>query len=483
MSLASLAAIVVVVVAIVLIVRGWDVRLALLAASLVIAGITGLMVPSDPLKPLASVVREFLGTFSNEKFVVPICSAMGFAYVLRYTGCERHLVLVLVKPLRSVRWLLVPGVIVVGFLVNIPVISQTSTAVCIGPVIVPLMRAAGYSFATIGACLLLGTSVGGELLNPGAPELLTVFNKTGISTQRQVSEYLPKLVFTQLAVAVLVAWVMSLWWERTSEQTALEADGTIPAPPVAGTEDLPTSERINILKAIVPLVPLVLLFCAGPPLDWLHVPQHWVVARPPEAAVGAVVGSPVAYFAEKKLEPSYSSRLIGLAMLVGVVVAMATTPGKARGCVRQFFDGAGYGFANIVSLIVTATCFGKAIETAGLAAALGRLIAETPGLLHPLAALVPLGFAAVSGSGMASTQSLYGFFYDPAMSGGQDPTAVGAMVGVGSAAGRTMSPVSAVTLMCATLTQTCPFTLAKRVAVPLFAGVGAVIVLRLCGVV
>ena len=99
------------------------------------------------------VVREFLATFSNEKFVVPICTAMGFAYVLRHTGCERHLVLLLVKPLRYVRWLLVPGVIAVGFLVNIPVISQTSTAVCIGPVVVPLMRAAGYSMPTMGrAC-------------------------------------------------------------------------------------------------------------------------------------------------------------------------------------------------------------------------------------------------------------------------------------------------------------------------------------------
>ena len=47
------------------------------------------------------------------------------------------------------------------------------------------MRAAGYSMATIGACLLLGASVGGELLNPGAPELLTVFGKTGVTTTEQ----------------------------------------------------------------------------------------------------------------------------------------------------------------------------------------------------------------------------------------------------------------------------------------------------------
>ena len=172
MGLTGLAAAVVVVGAVVLIVRGWDVRLVLLVAAFAIAGATG----SE--HSVAAVVRTFLGTFSNEKFVVPICSAMGFAYVLRHTGCERHLVLLLVRPLRYARGLLVPGVVVVGFLVNIPVISQTSTAVCIGPVVVPLMRAAGYSLPTVGACLLLGASLGGELLNPGAPELLTVESRT-----------------------------------------------------------------------------------------------------------------------------------------------------------------------------------------------------------------------------------------------------------------------------------------------------------------
>src|SRR5437763_3176556 len=209
MELTGLFAVAVAVGAVVLVVRGWDVRLVLLAAALAIAGFAGIdRDPAHWADPLAAVVREFLGTFSNEKFVVPICTAMGFAYVLRHTGCERHLVLLLVKPLRYVRGLLVPGVILVGFLVNIPVISQTSTAVCIGPVVVPLMRAAGYSLATIGACLLLGASVGGELLNPGAPELLTVYDRTGVSTTRQAGEYLPPLVFTQLAVSVVVISLM-----------------------------------------------------------------------------------------------------------------------------------------------------------------------------------------------------------------------------------------------------------------------------------
>src|SRR5687768_6732072 len=112
--------------------RGLDVRLALIAAAFALAGLAGDVVP---------VIREFLATFSNEKFVVPICTAMGFAYVLRHTECDQHLVRLLTNPLRSARLFLIPGVVVVGFLVNIPVISQTSTAVCLGAVVVPLMRA------------------------------------------------------------------------------------------------------------------------------------------------------------------------------------------------------------------------------------------------------------------------------------------------------------------------------------------------------
>ena len=460
MGLTALFAVAVAVGAVVLVVRGWDVRLVLLAASIfVAAGSAFDQSAALWYKPLAAVIREFLSTFSNEKFVVPICSAMGFAYVLRHTGCERHLVLLLVTPLRRVRWLLVPGVVVVGFLVNIPVISQTSTAVCIGPVVVPLMRAAGYSMATIGACLLLGTSVGGELLNPGAPELLTVLDKNPtVSTIRQASEYLPPLVFAQLAFSVAVVWVMSVWWERQSANPATGAS------PEKSAEAAPASERVDLLKALVPVVPIALLFAAGVPEQYrlLTIPDEWVV-KPEDAK-------------------QYSSRLIGLAMLVGVLVAAAVTREKARDCVKEFFAGAGYGFAVIVSLIVTANCFGVALKGAGLERSLGRLIADAPGLMQPLAAFVPLAFAALSGSGMASTQSLYGFFHDPAVALGLDPVSVGAMVSLGSAAGRTMSPVSAVCLMCATMTGTNPFTLAKRVAVPLLVGIALVVALRMGGV-
>jgi DcuC family C4-dicarboxylate transporter len=432
------ASLLVIALAVAAIVRGWDVRLVLGVSALTLGTFAG-----DP----SPVVRTFLETFSSEKFVVPICCAMGFGFVLRQTGCDQHLVRLLMKPIRRVRFLLIPGVILVAFTVNIPIVSQTSVAVCVGPVVIPLLRAAGFSAVTIASCLCLGASVGGELLNPGAPELLTIRAKTGIETMRLSREFIPPLLVPYLAVATLVFWAQTIWLDRREATTE-------PQP------ETPT-EPVNLLKAAVPLVPLVLLFSTGPPLNLIEVPQHWIAAT----------------------KESFSSRLVGLAMLVGVALALVVSPKHVKDGAKTFFEGAGYGFTHVISLIVTGACFAEGLRLCGLAAALGHLIAELPGMLVPLAAVVPAAFGFVSGSGIASTKGLYEFFHAPAEAVGQDPNAVGAVVCVASAAGRTMSPVAAVVLMCGTLTGAKPFEIVKRVAPPLIAGLVVAVTLRMLGIV
>ena len=127
--------------------------------------------------------------------------------------------------------------------------------------------------------------------------------------------------------------------------------------------------------------------------------------RRARAVANSARGDAAAVALESHPGKLFNSRLIGLAMLVGVGVAAIASPSQAKGCMKAFFEGAGYGFANIVSLIVTATCFGKGIELVGLADVLGRFITANPGLLQPLAGAVPAIFAFVCGSGMASTMS------------------------------------------------------------------------------
>lgn len=452
--LTIIAACIVVLVAIIAIIRGIDVRLSLLLAAFSIAGLTGSITP---------ILREFLNTFSNEKFVVPICSAMGFAYVLKHTECDQHLVRALTGPLKYAKWFLVPGVIVVGFMVNIPVISQTSTAVCLGAVVVPLMRAAKLSNVAIGSTIVFGASIGGELLNPGAPELNTVGQRLNTAPGKIVSHVVP-LLFPHLVLATLIFWWLTMRGERKNAVAATEETVTAPA------------FRVNPLRAIVPVVPLVILFLIGPPFNQFSVPERWVVTKPVEP-LSLLAGAPATVLMNKK-DSAYETRLIGAAMLVGVAIAALSNPRKLRGVPKAFFDGAGYAFTEVISLIVIANCFGKSIELLGLSRVIGYLVDQLPGLMLPLAAIIPCGFAAISGSGIAATQSVYAFFVAPAEAVGLDPADVGAVVSIAAAAGRTLSPVAAVMLMSAKLTDTNAFTLMRRVAPPLLISLSTVIVLR-----
>jgi C4-dicarboxylate transporter, DcuC family len=428
--------------------RRVDVRLALVSTALVLGILAG-----DP----AAIVRMFLATFSNERFVVPICTAMGFAYVLKLTECDRHLVHLLIKPLSKVRLLLVPGTVLVGFLVNIPIISQTSTAVTLGAVAIPILLASRIPLATIGAALLLGSSIGGELLNPGAPELRTVVEDStraalalGLEppglTETLVARILP-LNLLGLAVAVAVFWAMSVRY--------------IQSPGVPDSADAPPAFRVNLFKAMIPLLPLMLLFLTSPPLKPVQVPPSWLLDVPEGATL-----SP-------QQRGLFDCRLIGAAMLIGVVVAALSERRSVTKVAATFFEGAGYGFTHIISLIVIATCFGEGVKLIGLAALLGRAIQAAPVALMPAAGLLPLAFGVLCGSGMATTQSLFDFFATPALELGIDPFLVGAIVSLASGAGRTMSPFAAVTLMCGTLTRTDPIQLSFRVAPPLLAAIAA----------
>lgn len=95
-------------------------------------------------KPWA-VFDAFLKTMGEGKIIGPICSAMGFAFVLKRTGCDRELVKLLLRPIRNVRWLLVPGGCAVGFLTNSAITSQTAAAAAV-------VDSAGYDCCGLASC-------------------------------------------------------------------------------------------------------------------------------------------------------------------------------------------------------------------------------------------------------------------------------------------------------------------------------------------
>jgi DcuC family C4-dicarboxylate transporter len=410
--------------------RGAEVRIVLLLGAFALAALT---------RQTQQVLIVFFQELTNASFVVPICSAMGFAYVIKAFGCDQHLVMALSRPLLKVRWLLIPGTVLIGFLVNITIISQTSTALAVGTVLVPLLRGFGIKATLIGSALLLGSSVGGELLNPGAPELGSIATRLGLKSTEELIPLIASVIFIHLAITTLVF----LWLTR--------GDRTTQVLPEATHADRPA---INWFKAMVPIVPIVLLFLAR--LPYFKWPNHWLLGP-------------------QETDALYGPRLIGLAMIAGCLVACLASPRQAGSVARHFFEGAGYGYTHIISLIVIARCFSEGIKLSGVAEVVGHVAEAAPVLLIPLAGLLPLFLAFMSGSGIGATQGLYPLLADVAEKQQVDALWVGVVCCVGSAAGRTMSMVAAVNIMSSGLTGSTPAELSRRVAVPLLVGMLTVI--------
>lgn len=410
--------------------RGIDVRLVLLSGALPLFLAT---------RHAAAMLTKLVAEMANAGTVVPICSAMGFAYVLGATGCDRHLVQMLMHPLRRVRVLLIPGGILSGYVINTTIVSQAGTAAVLGPILIPLLRAGGLGSTTAGAILLLGSSAGGELFNPGAVEMRKLAELTGRTGAAVVGQS-ASLNLLAFSAALAAFWLLASRKERQSLVL------TTPGQDTDRTSGEPTEFRINIAKAIVPVLPLVILLA--------------------DHALGS--GSPL-----RGLEGP--ARILA-AMLLGIAAAAVASFKTAGGLATAFFEGAGYGYTHVISLIVAASTFAEAIRLSGLIELLICAIAPWPILAMIVGALAPWGLAFVAGTGIAPAVAVMEFFVPEAVSMGLEPVRLGTLAALGAHFGRTMSPAAAVVMVSSRLSESSVKDLVREVAAPLLVG-GAVMLL------
>ena len=71
-------------------IKRYETRLVLLTAGLVMT-----LIAMDPM----AAFKQFDKSMTNGSLIIAICSALGFAGVISLTGCDRHLVRLLTKPL------------------------------------------------------------------------------------------------------------------------------------------------------------------------------------------------------------------------------------------------------------------------------------------------------------------------------------------------------------------------------------------------
>jgi DcuC family C4-dicarboxylate transporter len=444
----------IILIVIVLLFRRAEPRLVLLTASVLLFLLA---------RKLPEMLVSLASELANPKTVIPICASMGFAYVLRLTECDKHLVRLLMGPLdRPVaRALLIPGAIATGYIVNMAIVSQSGTAAIVGSIAIPLLLSKGISKTTAGSLLLLGCSMGGELFNPGAVETVTLSRLCGIPSPILAQRSIP-LNLLGCSTALMLFWWMAGRYERSLASVRREGeteDSRVAADPDVARSDesldlasAPASAdkstfRPNLVKALVPFIPLVLLFAGT------RVPM---------------------------LRPFHDHVTILVAMLIGSIAAALVAPTKIGNLARAFFEGTGFAYTHIISVTVCATIFAQGIIANGL---IRRVVGALAGRPRPalLASLIiPCALAALSGSGAGAATSMMTALIPGASKLHLDAAQMGILAAMGSHFGRTMSPAAAVAILCATLVLpneasvaeigSMTLNLTKRVALPLVAG-------------
>ncbi|HZE96111.1 MAG TPA: C4-dicarboxylate transporter DcuC [Planctomycetota bacterium] len=427
-------AVLIIAAALFFLLRGYDVRLVLFGAALALCSVPVWVPPvgdrpgywhSDPFK----VFDAFLKHMGDTTYVGPICTALAFSSVLAVTGCDREMVRLLMKPIRRVPWALIPGGCIVGYLTNSAITSQTGAAAAVGPILAPLLLAAGIPPIIAGATLVLGCSGGGNLLNMGEPDFVAIKESTGVKPDAVLRAMaLPGIVSFAVAVAVFTGWT----WGRRIEPAAeeqLEADET----------------PIDYVKALLPPLPVIILMALL--LKVNLQPWIWVRTRYPD-------GFPISH-----------------AMILCTMIALLVTRREISAQARAFFEGMGKAYANIISLIITGRCFVDGITAVGMIASLIKVVSGK-GVLGLLATeAFPWALAVISGSGIAPCVSFCKAVL-PSIAK-DDPGAalnLGVLAAVASNFGRTMSPVAAVVMFSATLVKVSPMDIVKRTGPPLLAG-------------
>jgi DcuC family C4-dicarboxylate transporter len=238
---------------------------------------------------------------------------------------------------------------------------------------------------------------------------------------------LPELASFATAVAVFTL----VFRPKKAELAAAPAAAPVDEPP------------INLVKALLPPLPVILLFVLLP--KWNVWP--WLVSKYPE-------GVPISHV-----------------MIFCTIVAFLINRNDISSQARTFFDGMGKAYANIISLIITGRCFIAGITAVGMIKTLVKVVSGQ-GFWGKLATeAFPWALAVLSGSGIAPCVSFCNAVLpEVAKTDPEGALNLGVLAAVASNFGRTMSPVAAVVMFSSTLVKVSPIEIVKRTAPPLLVG-------------
>lgn len=420
----------IVVVTFYLIYKNYEARLVLALSGLVMAFIGQVVVGTNG--GVSAAVDAFVKQLVNGGLVPTIVTVMGFGYVMTFTKCSDHLVNLLVKPLARVPVIVIPGAVIITWLLNIVLPSAAGIAAAVGVLLIPALIALKVRPVMAAAAVFIGTW--GSVVSPGLmfnPQIADIaFKAKEIPAPDAMivimQEALPCAIGALVAAICLTIICIVLKEGVGSTKIVKELpDG----------EEIQKNFKVNPIKAIIPIIPLALLVLASKQVGVLPTKAFSV---PVCMLIGTAIGLIVALFSKQKI-------------------------GEAS---KKFCRGAGDGFCDVVILIAAAAMFASGMKAIGLTGALVDAMKGSQSVAMFAAAAGPFVMAAISGSGNAAALAFNQAITPNAADFGLTIVQLGAVAQIAAGLGRSMSPVAGGVIILAGIAGVNPMEVVERTAIP-----------------
>lgn len=413
-ELKSIIAILGIVATIYLLIKKYETRTVLIGIGLLMAILT--------LNPMAAL-DAFAKSMTSSGLIMAICSSMGFAYVMKYTQCDTHLVHLLTKPLSGLKFLLIPIATIITFFINIAIPSAAGCAAAVGATLIPVLKSSGVRPAMAGAAILAGTF--GSMMSPGSSHSAMISEMSGLTITEVNLSHAP---YTTIAGAIgaVVLTLLALAFKDYGQE---HRDAYIAENKTSEN----TFEKVNVLYAIAPLVPLIILIVGGtslqqtPGLEWtkMGVPQ---------------------------------------AMLIGAIYGVLVTRISPVKMTEEFFNGMGNSYANVLGIIIAASVFVAGLKSTGAIDSAIDFLKHSNEFVRWGATIGPFLMGVITGSGDAAAIAFNTAVTPHAVELGYTHVNLGMGAAIAGAIGRTASPIAGVTIVCAGLAMVNPIEMVKRTA-------------------
>ncbi len=422
-----------VIAVVVLLIKRYDTKTVLIGVGLVLC-----VLSLEPMKAF----EAFTKSMTKAGLIKAICASMGFAFVMKATKCDKHLVKMLTKPLTNVGFLLIPLATALTYFINIAIPSASGCSAAVGATLIPLLMAAGIRPEMAAASVFAGTF--GGVLSPGSAHNIFVTDlvkKTNPSfTVQDVIQIQFSSAITALVIVLVVLSVLALFFKDYQKGQNFVVD-TSENPTASKPED--DIGEVNYIYALMPLVPLIIL------------------------VIGATSLKEYSFLAWTKMG-------VAEAMIIGAIVTIFATMTNPQKITKEFFSGMGSSYANIMGIIIAAGVFVMGLKSCGAVDAIIAFLKTDQSYVKFGGTFIPFLMGTVTGSGDAAAFAFNQAVTVRAAELGFDQATLGMAAAISGALGRSASPIAGACLVCAGIALVNPIQIAKRTFLGMFLSVVAI---------